>query len=142
MDNKADLNIVGCLQRSPFHMIFDSYLSADFKNQKNKLNFIFALKILLNYGSDINSLVDSQGNTILMLTVSYYKIDLIKILLCEKINIFIKDNNGENVFDKINKLERTDAEKKELYDILVNYKYNDSIFYLFEYTDINIFFKL
>ena len=141
LDNKADLNIKGHHRKSPFYMICDTYLRADFENQKNKMNFMFAFKILLNYGANIN-IIDSQGNTILMLAVIRCRIDLIKILLNEKINIYVKNDYGENVFDKINKLEGTDAEKREIYNMLSKYKYNDAVFYSFEeHTDINIFFN-
>ena len=146
LDNKADLNIQANLNRkgnffgvTPFYVIFDTVLKFDFVNQKNKMNFKFALKILLNYGANINE-VNRNGCTILMLAVSDYKISLVEILLCEKINIYIKDNKGETVFDKINKIKKTDDEKRKIYDMVLKYKYNDSIFYSFEEYDMNMFF--
>ena len=140
LDNKADINIKGSFFGvTPFFIIFDSPLKFIFKNQKNKMNFIFALKILLNYGANIND-INFNGHTILMLAVIHYRIGLIEILLNEKINIYAKNNTGETVFDIINKIKKTDDEKRKIYNMLLKYKYNDSIFYSFEEYDINMFF--
>ena len=144
LENKADINFRCENKMSLLFVIFDTYLHCfDFENQNNKLKFIYALKILLNYGLNING-QNEEGYSILMLCIKYYKIDLVRILLDEKINIYIKDNNGETALDKINKTTQYESRpevRRKIYDMILKYKYNESIFIVFEYTNINIFFN-
>ena len=139
LDNKVNVKYENTFLRN----LFDTYLLNNFKNQNNKLKFIYTFKILLNNGANINDRYEN-GCTILILAVKNNKIDLIRILLDEKINIYIKDYKDENVFDKINKTTQDESiveVKRKIYNMLIKYKYNDTIFYLFEYKNINIFFN-
>ena len=139
LDNDANINFKCRNGKSLLFSLCDTYLFNNFKNQNNKLKFIFAFKILLNYGANIND-QDEHGYTILMKAVYRNRIDLTRILLDEKMNIYIKDNDGENIFDKIRAYRYRDT-FEIINKMLIKYKYNDAIFYLFEYTNINIFFN-
>ena len=146
LDNKVSTNLKitnGQYEITVLRNLFDTYLLNNFKNQNNKLKFVYVFKILLNHGANINDQYEN-GYTILMSAVKNNKIDLVRILLDEKINIYIKNNKDENVFDQINKISQDESiveVKRKIYDMLIKYKYNDSVFYLFECNDINIFFN-
>lgn len=139
LDNKINtIFIEKPIRKTLLHCLFSNRCFSS----KKRMNTIYAIKILLDYGIDINY-QDNDGKTLLMQIVTYSNANLIKVLLDEKINIHAKNNLGVTAFDINNNIilfEGYTLERSEISKLLQNYKYNDAIFRLFEHYDTNLIY--
>ena len=113
----ADVNCRGITNKTPL-----IYLSQN-SSSKEHLEII---KLMIRKGSKTNN-QDSHGYTALMICFEsnnnvLIKYDIIKILLDNKADVYIKNNNNENILDFVkNKIGKCCA-NSDIYSLIFNYK--------------------
>ena len=119
IENGADVNVKHCRYSQPLSLL------VKFSSTDEHLEII---KLLINKGCFVD-FKNPAGETLLMMCFVYYynksiRYKIIKLLLDNKVDVYIKNNDRQNIFDIIKYKIDMDKEydNSDIYSLIFNYK--------------------
>ena len=122
-----DIKVINLLIDSGCHVNIlninnDSVLALVCKHKNITADYFEIIKLLIRKGVNVNS-KNIISKTALMLYIEYhfdnYEYNIIKLFLDNKVDIYLKNDYGKNIFDI---LENKKSKNSDIYSLLFNYK--------------------